>query len=71
MEKKPFIPFVPASQSMAELTVRSLVLGVVMAVVLGAANAYVGMKAGLTVAATFPAAVVAMAHFRSIARIRS
>jgi putative OPT family oligopeptide transporter len=49
---------------MAELTVKALVLGVIMAVVLGAANAYVGMTAGLTVAATFPAAVVAMAVLR-------
>jgi putative OPT family oligopeptide transporter len=64
MEKKPFVPFVPASRSMDELTVKALVLGAVMAVTLGAANAYVGMRAGLTVAATFPAAVVAMAVLR-------
>jgi putative OPT family oligopeptide transporter len=49
---------------MAELTLKAVVLGVLMAVVLGAANAYLGMKAGLTVAATFPAAVVAMAALR-------
>ncbi|MBT8398471.1 MAG: oligopeptide transporter, OPT family [Gemmatimonadetes bacterium] len=64
MEKKPFVPFVPASRSMAELTFKALFLGAIMAVVLGAANAYVGMTAGLTVAATFPAAVVAMAVLR-------
>jgi len=64
MDKKPFVPFVPASRSMDELTVKALVLGVLMAVTLGAANAYVGMRAGLTVAATFPAAVVAMAVLR-------
>ncbi|KPK02266.1 MAG: oligopeptide transporter, OPT family [Gemmatimonadota bacterium] len=58
------IPFVPASQDMAEFTVKAIVLGAIMAVVLGAANAYVGMRAGLTVAATFPAAVVAMAVLR-------
>jgi len=63
-ESKKFAPFVPASKSMAELTIKSVLLGVVMAVVLGAANAYLGMKAGLTVAATFPAAVVAMAALR-------
>jgi putative OPT family oligopeptide transporter len=61
-----FKPFVPAAQSMPEFTAKALVLGVVMAVVLGAANAYVGMKAGLTVAATFPAAVVAMAVMRGL-----
>jgi putative OPT family oligopeptide transporter len=59
-------PFVPASQEMAELTVKAVLLGVVMAVGLGAANAYLGMKAGLTVAATFPAAVVAMAALRGL-----
>ncbi len=61
-----FKPFVLPGQSMAELTAKALVLGVLMAVVLGAANAYVGMKAGLTVAATFPAAVVAMAVLRGL-----
>ncbi len=64
MDEKPFVPFVPASQSMAELTFKAIFLGAIMAVTLGAANAYVGMRAGLTVAATFPAAVVAMAVLR-------
>jgi putative OPT family oligopeptide transporter len=66
MSKKPFTPFVPASQEMAELTIKAVVLGAIMAVTLGAANAYLGMKAGLTVAATFPAAVVAMAALRGL-----
>jgi putative OPT family oligopeptide transporter len=52
---------------MAEFTFRAVLLGVVMAVVLGAANAYIGMVAGLTIAATFPAAVVAMAALRPMA----
>ena len=56
MDKKPFVPFVPASRSMDELTFKALFLGALMAVTLGAANAYVGMRAGLTVAATCPAA---------------
>ncbi|MFA6408620.1 MAG: oligopeptide transporter, OPT family [Gammaproteobacteria bacterium] len=55
------IPFVPAETSLAELTIRALVIGLVMAVVLGAANIYLGLKAGMTIAATFPAAVVGMA----------
>ena len=63
--QKPFVPYVPPSQSMAELTFKAVFLGVIMAIVLGAANAYLGMKAGLTVAATFPAAVVAMAVLRA------
>ncbi len=64
MNKSEFKPYVPAETKMKELTVRAVVIGVLMAVVLGAANAYLGMKAGLTVAATFPAAVVAMAVLR-------
>ena len=64
MENKPFTPFVPASMDLPELTSKAVLLGAIMAVALGAANAYVGMTAGLTVAATFPAAVVAMAALR-------
>ena len=64
MDKKPNVPYVPVSSTMPELTFKAVFLGVIMAVVLGAANAYLGMKAGLTVAATFPAAVVAMAALR-------
>jgi putative OPT family oligopeptide transporter len=57
-------PYVPAETSMPELTVKAVVLGVLMAAVLGAANAYLGVKAGQTVSATFPAAVLAIAAFR-------
>jgi putative OPT family oligopeptide transporter len=66
MDEKPFTPFVPASSSMPELTFKAVFLGALMAIALGAANAYVGMTAGLTVAATFPAAVVAMAALRPL-----
>jgi putative OPT family oligopeptide transporter len=62
--KSGFTPFVPEETTLPELTIRAVVLGVLMALVLGAANAYLGMKVGLTVAATFPAAVVAMAALR-------
>lgn len=57
-------PYVPADVQMPELTVKAVVVGVVLAAVLGAANAYLGLKAGLTVSATFPAAVLALAIFR-------
>ena len=57
-------PYVPAESTMPELTVKAVVLGVLMAAVLGAANAYLGVKAGQTVSATFPAAVLAIAAFR-------
>ena len=59
-----FKPFVPEDTELPELTFKAVALGTVMAIILGAANAYLGMKAGLTVAATFPAAVVAMAALR-------
>jgi len=62
--KDEFKPYVPAESSMAEFTLKALLLGVVMAAILGAANAYLGMKAGQTVSATFPAAVIAIAAFR-------
>jgi putative OPT family oligopeptide transporter len=64
MAEKKLEPFVPASNQMTELTFKALFIGILMAVILGAANAYLGMKVGLTVAATFPAAVVAMAALR-------
>jgi len=61
---KEFKPFVSPDTSMKELTFKALFLGVILAIVLGAANAYLGLKAGMTVAATFPAAVIAMAFLR-------
>ena len=64
MAGKDFTPYVPSDQSMPELTFKALLFGILMAIALGAANAYLGMKVGLTVAATFPAAVVAMAVLR-------
>ena len=66
MDPRPYKPYVPADTGLKEFTLRAVVLGVVMAVVLGAANAYIGMVAGLTIAATFPAAVVAMALLRPV-----
>ncbi len=61
MDNLDYKPFVPPDQTPPELTLRAVLLGMIMAVVLGAANAYLGLRAGQTVAATFPAAVVAMA----------
>lgn len=60
----PETPYVPAHASLPELTWKALLLGLVMAVVLGAANAYLGLRAGMTISATFPAAVIAIAAFR-------
>jgi putative OPT family oligopeptide transporter len=57
-------PFVPESMKMREFTVRAVILGLVMCVILGAANAYLGLRAGQTIAATYPAAVIGMAVLR-------
>ena len=57
-------PFVPQSMEMREFSIGTLVLGLIMTVVLGAANAYLGLKAGQTIAATYPAAVISMAWLR-------
>lgn len=57
-------PYVPAETHLAEFTVRALVLGLIMSVILGAANAYLGLRAGMTIAATYPAAVIGMAVLR-------
>src|SRR3954467_2896689 len=57
-------PFVPESLQMKEFTLRAVLLGLVMCVVLGAANAYLGLRAGQTIAATYPAAVIGMAVLR-------
>lgn len=57
-------PFVPENASLPEFTLRALLLGVAQAVLLGAANAYLGMKAGQTIAATFPAAIMSMVILR-------
>ncbi len=64
MSDQRFSPYVPADSTMREFTVRALILGLFMCVILGAANAYLGLKAGMTIAATYPAAVIGMAVLR-------
>src|SRR6185437_10967421 len=59
-------PFVPPNVQMREFTLRAVLLGLVMCVVLGAANAYLGLRAGQTIAATYPAAVIGMAVLRVV-----
>ncbi|MGA2384033.1 MAG: oligopeptide transporter, OPT family [Gemmatimonadales bacterium] len=63
---QPFKPYVPVNTDMAEFSVRALIIGLIMCVVLGAANAYLGLKAGMTIAATYPAAVIGMAVLRTM-----
>src|SRR5437867_6518285 len=62
--RKRYRPYVPENMEMPEFTLRAVLLGLVMTVILGAANAYLGLRAGITIAATYPAAVNGMAVLR-------
>ncbi len=70
-DKKVFQPYVPANKVTPELTVTSIVMGVLLAVIFGAANAYLGLRVGMTVSASIPAAVIAMGVIRVIMRKNS
>ena len=63
--ERKFRPYVPEDMEMREFTWRAILLGLAMTIVLGAANAYLGLRAGITIAATYPAAVIAMAAMRA------
>src|SRR6202166_2305619 len=63
--KKKHVPYVPETMEMKEFTLRAILLGLLMTIVLGAAHAYLGLRAGITIAATYPAAVIAMAAMRA------
>ena len=63
--EKKFKPYVPEDMEMREFTWRAILLGLLLTIVLGAANAYLGLRAGITIAATYPAAVIAMAAMRA------
>ena len=70
-EKKEFKPYIPAEQVMPELTVTSIVMGMLLAVIFGAANAYLGLRVGMTVSASIPAAVISMGVIRVIMKRNS
>ena len=59
-----FTPYIPASQSLPEITLKAVILGFILSAVLAGANAYLGLKVGLTVSASIPAAVISMAILR-------
>jgi putative OPT family oligopeptide transporter len=63
-----FEPFVPASQSPAELTVRAVALGALLGIVFAASSVYLALKIGLTVSASIPIAVLAVAFFRTLGK---
>ena len=57
-DKNQFKPYIPASKITPELTVTSIIMGILLAVIFGAANAYLGLRVGMTVSASIPAAVI-------------
>lgn len=71
MNDKEFKPYIPAEKVTPELTATSIIMGVILAVVFGAANAYLGLRVGMTVSASIPAAVISMGVIRVIMRKNS
>ena len=71
MDNKDFKPYIPAEKITPEITITSIVMGVLLAVIFGAANAYLGLRVGMTVSASIPAAVIAMGVIRVIMRKNS
>ena len=70
-KKDEFKPYITADRVMPELTVTSIIMGVLLAVIFGAANAYLGLRVGMTVSASIPAAVISMGVIRIIMRKNS
>ena len=66
MDGRGYQPYVPAETSMREFTLRALILGAILGVVFGAANAYLGLKVGMTVTASIPVSVISMALLRGL-----
>jgi len=71
MENKEFKPYIPSEKVTSELTVTSIIMGILLSVIFGAANAYLGLRVGMTVSASIPAAVIAMGVIRIIMKKNS
>ena len=69
--EKDFKPYVPADKITPEITITSIIIGIILAVVFGAANAYLGLRVGMTVSASIPAAVISMGVIRILLRKNS
>ena len=69
--KNEFKPYIPAEKITPELTATSVVIGILLAVIFGAANAYLGLRVGMTVSASIPAAVISMGVIRIIMKKNS
>lgn len=66
--KKEFKPYISAEKTVSEITISSVIIGILLAVLFGAANAYLGLKVGMTVSASIPVAVVSMGTYRVLRR---
>ena len=64
--KREFKPFIPADKVVPEFTATSIILGIILAVIFGGANAYLGLRVGMTISASIPAAVISMGIIRMI-----
>jgi putative OPT family oligopeptide transporter len=62
-------PFVPPSESPAEFTIKAVGLGILFGIIFGAANAYLGLRAGLTISTSIPVAVMTVAVFRALSHV--
>ena len=71
MNDKEFKPYIPAEKITPEMTATSVIMGVILAIVFGAANAYLGLRVGMTVSASIPAAVISMGVIRVIMKKNS
>ncbi len=70
-DNKEFKPYIPADKITPEFTITSIVMGIILAVVFGAANAYLGLRVGMTVSASIPAAVISMGVIRVVMKKNS
>ena len=70
-DNKEFKPYIPAEKVTAEMTATSVIMGIILAIVFGAANAYLGLRVGMTVSASIPAAVISMGVIRVIMKKNS
>lgn len=70
-DNKEFKPYIPAEKITPEFTVTSIIMGIILAIVFGAANAYLGLRVGMTVSASIPAAVISMGVIRVIMKKNS
>jgi putative OPT family oligopeptide transporter len=66
-----YVPYIPADKVMPEFTALAIVIGIILSVIFGAANAYLGLKVGMTVSASIPAAVISMAIIRVLLKRKS